>query len=141
MTFKLTKMSYLSHVKDKEVCLRRVWVRLTTAYLLCAWEFRQIMHLRFNFDTCPMHSPFGFMHLTHKNLTTGALFCLNSLAKVNTQLLIYKWTMFCIKSNSFQMTPGWQSSWGFFLINSKIGKRKATKKNVYIGVTGWTKIG
>ena len=25
-------------------------------------------------------------------------------AKVNTQLLIYKWTMFCIKSNSFQMT-------------------------------------
>ena len=47
------------------------------------------MHLRFNFDACPMHSPFGFMHLTHQNLNTRALFCLNSLAKVNTQLLIY----------------------------------------------------
>ena len=27
-------------VKDKKVCLRRVWTRLTTAYLLCASEFR-----------------------------------------------------------------------------------------------------
>ena len=47
------------------------------------------MHLRFNFDACPMHSPFGFVHLTHQNLSGRALFCLNSLAKVNTQLLIY----------------------------------------------------
>ena len=52
------------------------------------------MHLRFNFDACPMHSPFGFMHLTHQNFSAHALFCLNSLAKVNTQLLIYNqcWT-------------------------------------------------
>ena len=49
----------------------------------------KIMHLRFNFDTCPVHSPFGFVHLTHQNLSARALFCLNSLAKVNTQLLIY----------------------------------------------------
>ena len=48
------------------------------------------MHLRFNFDACPMHSPFGFVHLTHQNLSTRALFCLNSLVKVNTQLLICK---------------------------------------------------
>ena len=48
----------------------------------------KIMHLRFNFDACPMHSPFGFVHLTHQNLSARALFCLNSLAKVNTQLLI-----------------------------------------------------
>ena len=27
----------------------------------------KIMHLRFNFDACPMHSPFGFVHLTHQN--------------------------------------------------------------------------
>ena len=47
------------------------------------------MHLRFNFDACPMHSPFGFVHLTHQNLSARVLFCLNSLAKVNTQLLIY----------------------------------------------------
>ena len=46
------------------------------------------MHLRFNFDACPMHSPSGFVHLTHQNLSARALFCLNSLAKVNTQLLI-----------------------------------------------------
>ena len=49
----------------------------------------KIIHLRFNFDACPMHSPFGFVHLTHQNLSARALFCLNSLAKVNTQLLIY----------------------------------------------------
>ena len=51
----------------------------------------KIMHLRFNFDACPMHSPSGFVHLTQQNLSTRALFCLNSLAKVNTQLLIYKY--------------------------------------------------
>ena len=83
-------MSYLSHNKrQKKVCLCRVWIRLTTAYLLCAREFRQNNVLRFNFDACPMHSPFGFVHLTHQNLSARALFCLNSLAKVNTQLLIY----------------------------------------------------
>ena len=49
------------------------------------------MYLRFNFDACPMHSPFGFVHLTHQNLSARALFCHNSLAKVNTQLLIYKY--------------------------------------------------
>ena len=49
------------------------------------------MHLRLNFDACPMHSPFGFVHLTHQNLSARALFCLNSLAKVNTQLLIYNY--------------------------------------------------
>ena len=47
------------------------------------------MHLRFNFDACPMHSPSGFVRLTHQNLSARALFCLNSLTKVNTQLLIY----------------------------------------------------
>ena len=49
------------------------------------------MHLCFNFDACPMHSPSGFVHLTHQNLSARALFCLNSFAKVNTQLLIYKY--------------------------------------------------
>ena len=47
------------------------------------------MHLRFNFYACPIHSPSGFVHLTHQNLSVRALFCLNSLAKVNTQLFIY----------------------------------------------------
>ena len=28
-------------IKEKKVCLCRVWIRLTTAYLLCAREFRQ----------------------------------------------------------------------------------------------------
>ena len=31
------------------------------------------------------------MHLTHQNLSARALFCLNSLAKVNTHFLIYKY--------------------------------------------------
>ena len=51
----------------------------------------KIMHLRFNFDACPMHSPFGFVHLTHQDLSARALFCHNSLAKVNRQLLIYNY--------------------------------------------------
>ena len=41
----------------------------------------KIMQLRVNFDACPMHSPFGSVHLTHQNLTGRALFCHNSLAK------------------------------------------------------------
>ena len=53
----------------------------------------KIMHLRFNFDACPVHSPFGFVHLTKQNLSVRALFCHNSLAKVNTQLLIYNYLM------------------------------------------------
>ena len=49
----------------------------------------KIMHLRFSFDACTMLSFFRFMHLTHQNLSAHALFCHNSLAKVNKQLLIY----------------------------------------------------
>ena len=49
----------------------------------------KIILLHFNFDACPMHSLFGFVHLAHQNLSAGALFCHNALAKVNTQLLIY----------------------------------------------------
>ena len=63
----------------------------------------KIMHLRFNFDACPMHSPFGFVHLTHQNLSARALFCLNSLAKVNTQLLIYKYIYFVQRELSFEL--------------------------------------
>ena len=51
----------------------------------------KIMHLHFNFDACPMLSPFEFVHLTHQNLSEHALFCHNSLVKVNTQLLIYNY--------------------------------------------------
>ena len=47
------------------------------------------MHFPFNFDACPVHLPFGFVHLTHQNLSASALFCHNSLAEVNIQLLIY----------------------------------------------------
>ena len=50
----------------------------------------KITHFRFNFDACPMHSPFGSVHFTHQNRSTRALFCHNSLTKVNTQLLVYK---------------------------------------------------
>ena len=59
-------------------------------------NFDKIMHLRFNFDAYPMHSPSGFVHLTHQNLSAGALFCPNSFAKVNTQLLIYNYNWFSI---------------------------------------------
>ena len=45
-------------------------------------------------DACQVHSPFVLVHLTHQNLSAHALFCLNSLAKVNTQLLIYDYSFF-----------------------------------------------
>ena len=89
MTFKLTKMSNLSHNKRQKGLFTSCMIRLTTAYLLVLENLDKIMHLRFNLDACPMHSPSGFVHLTHQNLSARALFCLNSLAKVNTQLLIY----------------------------------------------------
>ena len=40
-TFKLTKMSYLSHNKRQKSLLTSVWIKLITAYLVCAREFRQ----------------------------------------------------------------------------------------------------
>ena len=52
-------------------------------------NYDEIIHLHFNFDACPMHSSVGFVYLTHQNLTVCALFCHNSLATVNMQLLIY----------------------------------------------------
>ena len=58
-----------------------------------------VMHLGFNFDACPMNSPFRFMHLKHQNLSVRALFCHNSLTIVNTQLLIYN--NHCWKNSNF----------------------------------------
>ena len=45
--------------------------------------------LALQFDACPMHSSFGFVHLNHQNLSTYAVFCHALLTKVNMQLLIY----------------------------------------------------
>ena len=54
----------------------------------------KITHLRFNFDACPVHSP---------DLSARALFCLNSLANVNTQSLIYDCKIQdYIKKNKYQ---------------------------------------
>ena len=81
-------MFYLSHIKTK----RNVYIvyeldqQLPIYFMLENCD--KIMHLRFNFDTCPMHSPFGFVHLTHQSLSGFALFCHNLLAKVNTQFNI-----------------------------------------------------
>ena len=85
-------MAYLSHNKRQK---KFVYVMYELDQQLRIYfvleNLDKIMQLRFNFDACPMHSPFGFVHLTHQNLRARALFCLNSLAKVNTQLLIYKY--------------------------------------------------
>ena len=55
---------------------------------LCDW-WENLLDFPWFQDACPVHSPFRFVHLTYQNLSAGVLFCLNSLAKVNTQLLIY----------------------------------------------------
>ena len=71
-----------SHMRrQKKVCLFCVWIRLITASYFVLKNCDKIMHLRFNFDARPMHSPFGFVHLTHQNLSVCAFFCHNSLAK------------------------------------------------------------
>ena len=50
-------------------------VMISFSFLVISWE----LHLRFNFDACPVQSPFRFLHLTHQNLSAHASFCLNSL--------------------------------------------------------------
>ena len=63
-------LSKLSCTKGKEmhVCCKivRIWVRTA----VCK---PSIMHLHFNFDACPVQSPFGFVHLTYHDLSESAL--------------------------------------------------------------------
>ena len=55
-------MTYLSHLnKTKSLFM---WC-LKTAYILYDQELWQNNALCFNFDACPMHSPFGFVHFMH----------------------------------------------------------------------------
>ena len=82
-------MSYLSHNKRQKVCLRRVWIRLTTAYLLCAREVRQNNALALQFWCLSNALTLRVRALDASKSQRAWLFCLNSLAKVNTQLLIY----------------------------------------------------
>ena len=49
------QMSYTSK-KDKKF-----------VYVVVLENCDKNMHFRFNFDACPMHSPFGFVHLTQQN--------------------------------------------------------------------------
>ena len=80
-------MPYLSHDQKFVYIVYELDEQLRFYFVLENCD--KIMHLRFNFDACPVHSPFGFVHLAHQNLGVCALFCHNSLAKVNTHLLIY----------------------------------------------------
>ena len=74
-------------IKDKKVCLRRVWIRLTTAYLLCAREFRQNNVLTLQF-WCLSNALTLRVRALNALKSQRACIIL-SLAKVNTQLLIY----------------------------------------------------
>ena len=81
-------MSYLSHKKTKKLCMNRlnkINLRLLRGTKR-PFPFDtqcQPVHLHFDFDACPVHSPLVFVHLTHQNLSVCALFWLNSLAEVN----------------------------------------------------------
>ena len=89
MTLKLLKCIY--HIIKRQISLFTLcmnWINNCVFIYFVLENLDKIMHLRFSFDACPMHSPFGFVHLMHQNLSARGLFCLNSLAKVNTQLLI-----------------------------------------------------
>ena len=85
MTLNLLKS--LSHNKRQKSLFTSCMNKINNCvFTLCSRIVTKIMHLRFNFDACPMHSPFGFVHLMHQNLSKRALFCHNSLAKVNTHV-------------------------------------------------------
>ena len=77
--FNLVQCVMLSHNEnDKFVYMS--WCRDSN----CVFTFMlencgKIIHFRFNLDACPMHSPFGFVHLTHQNLSVRGLFWHNSL--------------------------------------------------------------
>ena len=66
----------------------------------------KLMHLCFNFDACPMHSPFGLVHMTHQNFSARAFFFFghNLLAKVSTQLLICEFSSVCNKRR-YRVSP------------------------------------
>ena len=59
----IKKFVYIVYKLDQQLCIYFVLENLD-----------KIMHLRFNFDACPMHSPYGFVHLTHQNFGARALF-------------------------------------------------------------------
>ena len=71
-----TKLEELIPAAMAEYGLNRVQLPLWVQH----FDFNKIMHLRFNFDACLMHSPFGFVYLTYQNLSTRVLVCHNSLA-------------------------------------------------------------
>ena len=114
------------------------------------------MHLHFSFDACPMHSSFGFVHLMHQNLSAHALFCLNSLAEANTQLLIYNWKA-CSEAfptdlhltglfiNRKMMFSKWAFFWnGSFFLNA-FGKSlqkfsTANKYNEHLNIRFWCQV-
>ena len=82
-------------IKDKKLCLRRVWIRLTTAYLLCSRELWQNNALALQFWCLSNVLTLRVRALDlYQNLSKRALFCHSSLAKVNTQLLIYNYSLF-----------------------------------------------
>ena len=122
-------MSYLSYmyIKDKKVVsVVYVWIRLrlTTAYLLCSQEFRQ--------NKCTCASILMLLQCTHPSPRSRALdvsyenlsqlFCLNSLAKVNTQLHVLICNYYCYESLN-QIMRCWSTacllSRGGFLVQSK----------------------
>ena len=77
-------------IKDKKVCLCRVWVRLTTAYLLCAREFRQNNALALQF-WCLSNALTLRVRALDASKSQRACIILSKFTriKVNTQLLIY----------------------------------------------------
>ena len=66
-----------------QLCNRQFFVVSTAIYVVKVYECH------------PLDSTFRFVHLTHQNLSARALFCHNSLAKVNGQLLICNWKRCC----------------------------------------------
>ena len=69
-----------------------------------------------------MHSPFGFVHLTHQNLSARTLVCRNALAKVNTQLLIYNYTFIFYQGIHIFKTQIYNSwvIWSVFNLGKKL---------------------
>ena len=61
-------MSYLLHNERQKKIVQVVYELDNNCVLtLCCKTATKLMH--FNFDACAMHSPLGFVHLGHQNLS------------------------------------------------------------------------
>ena len=96
-------------IKDKKVCLRRVWIRLTTAYLLCAREFRQNNALALQF-WCLSNALTLRVCALDASKSQRACIILSKFTRKSKYTVINLWLITCViaRSNPRRLLPIWR---------------------------------